>query len=268
MSEEMSTQPSEVAPALGLQDVGETPKAPAVVHEEQAINTSGEHEAPMDTRQWANKFDSPEEMEKSYLELQKKLHAGQPKTGDMELDALLNHVGLEGGDLASQWMDEGKLTPTQYEAFKSRLGLSEHVINSFMKSQMDGARVHEYVQKEARATAEQMAGGAEELDNLFAWTRKQHENNQAKLDAIDKRLADPKQYQSQIKELLYDYKVQAQGGFTQPLVQGQAMPNVASGFTSVDEYLGAMKKAREEGFSRSFLNRLKNTPAHIKQGMD
>ena len=264
MSEEMSAQPSEGS-ELGLREADG--KVPAIVHEEKAIDTSGDHEAPMDQRRWAEKFNTPEDLEKSYLELQKKMHEGQPKTGDMELDDLLGHAGLEGGELASQWMDQGKLTPSQYEALKG-LGLSQHVVDTYMKSQMAAANVHQYVQKEARATAEQMAGGAEELDNLFAWTRKQHEHNPKKLDAIDARLADPKQYQSQIKELLYDYKVQAQGGFTQPLVEGQAMPNVSSGFTSVDEYLGAMKKAREEGFSKSFLNRLKNTAAHIKQGMD
>jgi hypothetical protein len=46
------------------------------------------------------------------------------------------------------------------------------------------------------------------------------------------------------------------------------MPNVSSGFSSVDEFVSAMKAAREQGFSKSFLNRLKNTPAHIKQGID
>lgn len=268
MSEEatdMSTN-AEVSPTFAVQAGGETPKAPAVVHEE-AREVTGEKDAPMNARQWADKFNSPEDLEKSYLELQKKLGESQPKTSDMDLDGLLGHIGLDGGELAQQWMDQGKLTEEQYSAFQN-VGLGRNVVNEFLTGQQARATNTGYIQKEARSQAEQMAGGAEELDNLFNWAGKRYQDDPKALERINERLGDPKQYQGMIKELLYDFKVQSGAGFTQPLVEGQAMPNVASGFSSVDEFVSAMKTAREQGFSKSFLNRLKNTPAHIKQGIE
>jgi hypothetical protein len=148
------------------------------------------------------------------------------------------------------------------------MGISKNVVNEFMQGQMARSTNTQFVQKEAQSKAVQMAGGEQELENLFSWAGKRFQSEPAKLEEINNRLGDPKQFEGAIKELLYDFKVQSGTGFTQQLVEGNAMPNVSSGFSSVDEFVSAMKAAREQGFSKSFLNRLKNTPAHIKQGID
>tara|TARA_Y100001937_G_scaffold75222_1_gene102225 strand:- start:1223 stop:2026 length:804 start_codon:yes stop_codon:yes gene_type:complete len=267
MAEESMGEAPEVSPGLQIQAGGETPNTGAEINQGDIRNVEGTAEAPMNARQWAEKYNSPEELEKGYLELQKKMSAGRPKTSEMDLDGLLTSAGLQGGDLAAQWVDTGSLLDSQYQALEQQ-GISRAVVDQFMRGQQAITSNSGYVQAEARSKAEALAGGGEELDNLFNWAGNRYANDSQKLQDINDRLGDPSKFEGAIKELLYDYKVQSGRGFTSPLAEGTAMPNVSNGFGSVQEYLAAMKQARIDGFPKSFLRRLQNTPTHIKQGLD
>ncbi|MEE2887549.1 MAG: hypothetical protein VX951_08970 [Planctomycetota bacterium] len=267
MAEESMGEVPEVSPGFQIQAGGETPKAGAEVVQEEIRNVEGTAESPMNARQWADKYNSPEELEKGYIELQKKMSAGRPKTSEMDLEGLLNSAGLQGGDLAAQWVDQGKLLDHQYDALQQQ-GISRAVVDQFMRGQQAISSNSGYVQAEARAKAEALAGGGEELDNLFNWAGNRYASEPQKMQEINDRLGDPARFEGAVKELLYDYKVQSGRGFTTPLAEGTAMPNVSNGFGSVQEYLAAMRQAREDGFPKSFLRRLQNTPTHIKQGLD
>tara|TARA_Y100000593_G_scaffold93661_1_gene189384 strand:+ start:293 stop:1105 length:813 start_codon:yes stop_codon:yes gene_type:complete len=269
MSEESSG--SQPAPTFGLQAAGQTPQPDAQPVEGATItpiNPPDESGGPenMSARMWAEKFKTPEDMEKSYLELEKNFHS-RPQTQDMGVDALLEHVGLRGDELATNWTEQGSLTDDQYSAF-AKIGLSREIVDTFMRGEAANAQNTVYQQEKLLQRGHDLAGGKEEFEALMRWAS--DKLPQDRIAALESRLNNPTQFEGAVKEMLWDWRDSTgRGGVNKQILAGESMPNVSMGFNTVDEYLTAMQNQKRQGkFDPAFLKRMKNTPSHILNGVD
>ena len=257
---------AESSGTFGIQASGETPKDSSHVVETRMDDTPDPNSNETSARMYADKYKSVEDLEQGYQELQSKLSQEKPSTSDMNLDALLEAAGVSNDSVVQNWINDGKLTDEQYAGFQ-RIGISQDIVNQFLKGQVAIARNGEYAAEQVVAKAHDMAGGPEQWDSLMQWASGNYsEEQQAALNA---RLEDPTKFEGAIKEMLWDYKMESGKAFTQPLVQGQAAPNTSSGFDNVNEFVSAMAKVRTQGYAdEAFKRRLANTPAHIIHGVN
>ena len=271
MSEEVNSGSSQPAPTFDLQAAGQTPKQEAERVEGATVtpmNPPDSSTAPeeMSARLWADKFNSPEDMEKSYQELEKKLHT-RPQTQEMGIDGLLDHVGLRGDDIATNWNQQGSLTEDQYQAF-SKVGLSREIIDTFMRNEAAFAQNNVYAKEKQIKRGHDLAGGRDEFEALMRWAT--DKLPQERIADLETRINDPKQFEGAVKEMLWDWRDSTgRGGINKQILAGESMPNVSVGFQTVDEYLTAMQSQRRQGkFDPAFLKRMQNTPNHIINGVD
>jgi hypothetical protein len=215
-------------------------------------------------RMYAGKYKSIEDLERGYTELQKS-QSSRPDFASMDVESLLQHAGVTGGDLATNWQEHGTLTEDQYTALR-KVGLGKEVVDTFLRGQQAMAKNNHYQVQQAVEAAASLAGGRQQLENLFAWANNHYDESQ--LERFQTMADDPGQIGAAVKEMMFDWKNVSGQGFTSQLVNGQAMPNAASGFESVHEFIEAMGKARKNGFDAAFQRRLANTPQHILRGID
>ena len=256
------------SPTFGIQAAGSTP-APTGSVEEVSMIPEGQQESgeAANARLYADKYQSVDDLEKGYQELQTKFSEARPSTSDMAIDDILDAAGLKGEEVATNWREDGHLTDGQYEAF-GRLGFSKALIDQYFSGQVAIAQNGEYAVERMERKAQEMAGGPEEWQSLMRWAGNNLPENQ--IDGLNERLQKPTEYEGAIKELLWDYKV-ATGrlGGSRELLSGEAVPNTTSGFTNVNELVQAMGKAREQGYmDESTKRRIANTSQTILQGVD
>tara|TARA_Y100000310_G_scaffold219851_1_gene221284 strand:- start:132 stop:689 length:558 start_codon:yes stop_codon:yes gene_type:complete len=184
----------------------------------------------------------------------------------MDVNTLVESAGLKPEDIATNWQAEGQLTDAQYQSF-AKMGISRNMVDTYLHGQSAIFQNGQYAQEQIQRQAHDMVGGVEEWQNLTNWYSQN--NNESTVNSMNDRLGDPNQWQDAVKSMLWDYKMQAQQGFTQPLLQGDRMPNTSSGFESVNELMQAMSKVRAQGRTdEAFKRRLANTAPHILQGID
>ena len=242
--------------------------------EDSAIEEGGTLETPLDQTSLdtesgeqllAGKFKTQEDLENSYLELQKKM-GSTPETGEMDVATFMEHVGISPEDIAANWQAEGSLTESQYSAF-TKAGLSKDVVDVFMQGQMALANQHKTSASQAMDNAYELAGGKEALDNLLAWANNTMDD--ARKETLNVRLDNPDTMESALKEVLFDYKNAVGSGYTGSILSGDQMPNTSSGFTSVEEFTQAMRKVNDTGhLDEATSRRIANTPLHITQGLN
>lgn len=275
----------EVSPTFAAQATGGTPKAAPEVFTETPMDHIPEAGEGMSARQaasmqdgqsmgeltdgerlYAGKYKSVEELEKAKIEADRFISEGRHQTSNMNLEELLTASQVDGKEAFQNFVQDGKLTDEQY-AKMAKVGFSRDFTDAFLKGQVAIAQNGQYAQHQMRSNAENMAGGPEQFEGLMTWASMNLSDE--RVDQLNARLAKPDQYEGAIKELMWDYKQQSGRGFAEPLVQGQSMPNTSSGYTSVDEFLGAMTKLRQQGYvDETTKRRIANTPAHIQQGID
>ena len=213
----------------------------------------------------AGKFKTQEDLENSYLELQKKM-SSVPETGKMDMSAFMQHVGLSPEDVAVNWQAEGTLTPDQYSKFE-RAGIGKEMVDVFMQGQMALANQAKTSVNEAKNKAYELAGGEEALNNLLAWANNTMEDSQK--ESLNVRLDNPDTMESALKEILFDYRNAVGSGQTSTILSGDDMPTTSAGFTSVGEFTEAMQKVQEQGhLDEATKRRIANTPLHITQGLN
>lgn len=258
---------SQTSPTFGLQASGATPPpAPEVANTpmENADSAEGFHED--SARTYADKYNSVEDLESGYKELQKKLSERAPDTSELSVDQIVERAGLNGGDLVTNWQTDGKLSDAQYESF-AKTGISKNMIDSYLHGQTAIAQNGSYAQEKIQSEAAELAGGQKEFANLMNWATENYP--QDKQESLNVLLEDPAQWRTAVKEMMWDWKMESGRGFTQPLIQGQSMPNTSSGFETVGELLGAMAQIRRSGKpDESFKRRLSNTSQQIIQGIE
>lgn len=257
---------SEQSPTFGLQAAGETPKAQASVSETSVEDLQGTHTSDVNARMYADKYKDADSLEQGYMELQKKLSEERPSTSSMGIEGILDLAGVKNNEVIENWTTDGSLTEDQYAGF-SKIGLSKEMVDTFLRGQVAVARNGEYAQQVIQGKAHDMVGGTEQWDTMMQWAGNHYPDDH--IDAFNDRLADPAKFEGAIKEMLWDFKMESGKGFTQPLVQGQAAPNTAGGFSDVTEFVTAMAQVRAQGYAdEAFKRRLGNTPQHIIQGVN
>ena len=255
------------------------PNAVSEAHVEGTIDrdVQGKMELPLDhepkkdetleEKLFAGKYKSIEDLEKGYDELNKKLSQMKPDTGDMTIEQILESAQLNNMDIVTNWQKDGKLTDEQYSKLAS-VGYGKSVVDTYLKGQSAQAQNSIYAQEQIKQHAHKLAGGEQEYNGLMRWAAVNlPEQRQTELN---ERLAQTESYEGAIKELLYDYKMATgTAAGRSEILAGQAMPNVSDGYKTTDEFLSALAQAKRQGYKdAAFLNRLKNTPQHIVQGID
>ena len=260
----------EQSPTFGLQAAGATPSNETRQVEQfetpDPVNHPVEGVAEVDTTEkklLAGKYETQEQLEKGYLELQRKQSTS---TGDMDMAQFLEHVGVDAAEIGQNWKADGQLSDEQYSKFKAA-GWSKSIVDSILRANQAAADITQFQQRDLQHRAHQLAGGEEEFQGLINWAQNSYPDDQKA--ALNQKLGDPAQFEGAIKEMLYDYKMQTGSDVRHHMVQGESMPNVSSGFTSSDEVVSALAAARKQGrIDQALQKRLANTPAHILQGID
>jgi len=261
------TGASESNPMMAAQASGMSPKAPAQVHTENLI-PEGESQQDLGTaRSYADKFQSIEDLEAGYKSLESKL-GERSQYGQMNVDQLIDAIGLDNQQITANWKADGKLTPEQYDAF-GRAGWSQEIVDGFLHGQTAIAQNGVYAQQKMLTHAQELCGGELEWDGLKRWAAMNVPEE--RLNALNQRLADPTNYESALKELLWDWNLATGKGGTanMAMLSGQSMPNTTAGFTSSNEMLSEMQRVKDQGYmDAGFKNRMANTANHIVQGID
>lgn len=255
-------EPQAQSPTFSIQGSGTTPAAEPQVSEAAMteVNATGM------PRTYANKYRSVEDLEKGYKELETRLGQKFPETSQMDVGGILTKAGLSNEDLVTNWSNDGRLSDDQYAKLQN-VGFSRSVVDTFLHGQFEISQSGGRQQQEMQRVAYDMAGGAEQYDNLAAWAASHYPP--AKVEEMNARLNQPLSYEGAIKEMLFDYKQEVGAGFSRPLVNGTSMPNTATGFTNVEELVTAVRQARMSGrYDESLKRRIANTPQHILEGVD
>jgi hypothetical protein len=265
---------AESSPTFELQASGSTPKAPADVMTHNVIEgvqdsgdmgMSARQAADQSERLLAGKFKTQAELEQGYLEAQKKISA-PPQTADMGVQQIIEYAGLEEQSIVNNWVNDGQLSEDQYRAFEEKNGIHRSVVDDYLKNAFAAQDAQELSVDFYNRAAHQMAGGEEEWSSLQKWYIENH--TQEQVTRMDNKLGDKKEYQSAIKEMLWDWKSAVGQGLVRPLVEGQQMPNATSGFSSVEEFVTAISAQKSQGrYDANFLKRVDNTPASITKGV-
>jgi len=264
----------EVSPTFALQASGTTPKAEADVVSHNVIEGSPDTaDQGMSARQAADmqeqrllagKYKNVSDLEKGYLESQKKI-SSMPKQAAMGVEDILGAAQLDGESLAQNWMNDGQLNDDQYEAL-GRVGYSKQVVDAYFDGQVAKETASRLGQDYYQREAVKLSGGEDEWNGLQKWYIENH--TQAQVENMNKKLDKQGEYTDAIKSMLWDFKMQSGQGFTNPLVEGQSMPNTTSGYTDVDEFVAAISKQKAQGrYDAHFLKRVENTPPHITKGV-
>tara|TARA_Y100001973_G_scaffold86921_1_gene130370 strand:- start:343 stop:1155 length:813 start_codon:yes stop_codon:yes gene_type:complete len=266
----------ETNPTFSLQASGATPKAPADVHEQplhqgqpdmadQGMSARAAADQAAEENLLAGKFKTQAELERGYLEAQKKL-SSPPKTAEMGVQQIIENAGLTEESIVNNWINDGKLSEEQYQAFEQKNGIHRSLVDDYLRNQFAAQDAEHLSTDYYNRAAQQLAGGEEEWNSLQKWYVENH--TQEQVQAMDKKLGDKRSYQGAIKEMLWDWKQAVGQGLVRPLVEGQQMPNTTSGFNSVQEFVAAISAQKQQGrYDANFLKRVENTPAHITKGV-
>lgn len=154
----------------GAEDFNEEEHNAAMVAKAEAGTTiTGQEEAP----KLAGKFESTEDLEKAYLELQSKL--GQPKeetkTEDLKMEEgrkaeesakeVVEAAGLSMSALNSEYAENGKLTAASYEALE-KAGIPRTTVNEYIAGQEALAEMY-------TNSVVSEVGGMENYSDLVSW---------------------------------------------------------------------------------------------------
>jgi hypothetical protein len=155
-----------------------TPENPEVLSEEEQSSLEvGERLAEEQNQMLAGKFQDAEELEKAYIELQKKLGANETEEEEAsevsdEAEESPEPTATETliGEASAEWYEKGELTPETVEKFKEMS--SEELVSTYIEMQKAGgqapAPVADITEAEV-AEVQQVAGGKDEYANLMTW---------------------------------------------------------------------------------------------------
>jgi len=230
---------------------------------------------------YAGKYDNEEDLEKGYLEAQRKIteltqHTPtevdmtipkQPSGFGKDVDEILNTVGLDADDTTNAWLQNGELTSEQYDAF-GKAGFTRTVVDTFIAGQEAIVRNANEVQLNMRTKAMELAGGEDSLQGLYTWAQRNY--SEPHQESLNIRLSDPQKWQGAIKEMMFDYGQETgTAGSVQLTQTTQAASQNVSGFTDTREVLAAFTEIRTKGFVDEVTKaRLNRTAPHLLEGVD
>lgn len=199
----------------------------------------------------AGKFDSVEDLEKAYKELEKKL--GQPKEqqetpSENEAEKAVENAGLNMEDMSNYYEENGQLSDEHYEALE-KSGIPREYVDAYIEGIEAQAQIHN-----DRILSQ--VGGAEQYAEMTEWAKANM--NEREIDRYNRAIDtnDPEIMEQAIMGLAYRYR--AEVGNSPKLLEGQGKGS-SGGFDSVAQLTAAMsdpRYAKDPAYRRDVEQRL------------
>lgn len=121
-----------------------------------------DHDQDGDRPEWLDeKFESPEDLQKAYQELEKKMGQGDDSSADSDSDSGEDGSPLTLEDVTAEYIENGEISEEAYEKFE-KAGLSKDLVDSLLENQAnEGNRV----KNELLETV----GGEEAYEKISEW---------------------------------------------------------------------------------------------------
>ena len=216
------------------------------------------------------KFNSVDELVKSYSELEKKLGEqsqpteksvdpvskaelkGQPKS-DLDIATkAVDSAGLNMDSLAEEYAKDGKLADGSYESLQ-KAGIPKDYVDRFIAGQ-------QAIADQQSATVKNLVGGTESYDNMSEWASQNltETEKQAYNTAVNSKDLEA------VKLAVVGLKARyAQSTGSEPtLVEGKASPSAEQGFASWAQVTQAMsdpRYAKDPAYQAEVKNKLANS---------
>lgn len=158
--------------------------------------------APVEPKLLAGKFKTPEDLEKSYKELESKL--GQRTVNpDASVEEFLGKAGLKPEDLGKAYKETGKLADEHYKKL-AELGVPKAVADKFIASEAAMAQAHAREAEAVKNDVAKMVGGPDQLNNLL--TSAKDFLAPEEVEAVNARLANPATVRQEVAALQARYQ--------------------------------------------------------------
>lgn len=212
-------------------------------------------------KKWAGKFENPDQLEKSYQELEKKL-------GERRVDSpeqLAERAGVKLEDITTTYLADGRIAPHHLAAME-KAGIGAQMAERLIQGEAAKVKFAQTQVQQAVSEVTNLAGGQAQRDNILNWAAGSlPKDDIARLNA---RLGDPSQAVSAMRELMFMHQQAIGAGKAQPLVQGMTPVAMAPGFSTPSQVTQAFAQVRAQGYmDEDTKRRLANTPMHILQGI-
>jgi hypothetical protein len=190
------------------------------------------------------KFKTPEDMAKSYAELEKKMSGGKepeaaPAEGETPAEIPTNddakeaatNAGLDFDALQTEYGTNGGLSDETYEAI-NKSGIPRDVVDSYIAGQ-------EALATRVRTDMFSSVGGEENYGSMMQWASSSLDKTE--VDAYNNVMgtSDPAQIQLAVRGLHAKY--QAENGSSPSLISGETTANAGTKFESVAQVTAAMR---------------------------
>jgi hypothetical protein len=265
--QETQTPPPETAPASSPEpapapaQIPSEPQAAAPTPPANAAEVKGTATADMQpARKLAGKYGSVEDLEKSYLEAQQRLHA---RTID-SIDTLAERTGINLAETTNAYMESGQLTLAAIEAF-AKAGIGAAMAERMIQGEAAKIQLAQTQVQTAINEVTNIAGGQAQRDNVLNWAA--GSLSKTDVERLNARLADPDQAPSAMRELMFMHQQAVGAGKARPLVAGQVPAAMSPGYGSTAEVVQAMARVRKQGYvDEETSRRLANTPRNYIEG--
>ena len=192
------------------------------------------------------KFKTPEDMAKSYAELEKKMSGGEtPAKPDVDAPATeiptnedaekaAENAGLDFDALQTEYGTNGQLSDETYEAI-NKSGIPRDVVDSYIAGQ-------EALATRLRTDMFSTVGGEETYGSMMQWASSSLDKTE--VDAYNNVMgtSDPAQIQLAVRGLHAKY--QAENGSNPSLISGETTANAGTKFESVAQVTEAMRNPK------------------------
>jgi len=219
----------------------------------------------VDRPEWLpEKFKTPEDLAKSYAELEKKMSGGteqainKAEVSDTEIptnDApeVSESAGIDYEALQSEYQSNQSLSPDTYESL-AKSGIPREVVDQYIAGQ-------EQLATSQRTTMFNSVGGEEAYGSMMEWASTNL--NASEVDAYNKTMNSGNIDQIQMSVHGLKARYQAVNGSDPKLISGDtASANAGGRFESVAQLTEAMRDpryAKDSAFRNSVQNKLSNS---------
>ena len=232
----------------------------AMIAKVDALDKSLQEEQHQEPPKLAGKFASKEELEKAYIELEKKLGSKgkepetppvDPSTVDnKQAEDIVKSAGLDINQMQQWYAQNGQLSEDHYKALE-KSGIPKETVDQYIAGQ-------EALAERQRDTLIGKVGGQESFTAMAEWAKANM--SPAEIDTYNKATASNDMTVVENAVLGLAYRYQSAVGKDPKLLGGKAPGN--SGFQSVAQLTAAMKDPRYEkdpAYRREVQNRLANS---------
>lgn len=189
------------------------------------------------------KFKTPEDLAKAYSELEKKqgskndpkIPNNNDKNASPNVENAAENAGLDFDGLVEKYSQNGKIDPSDYEAF-AKIGIDNAVVDAYIAGQ-------EAIQAQFTSEVHSLAGGEEKYAQLTAWAS-ENLTDEA-IDALNDMLGSGDTTKAEIAVSIMQAQFsEKQGTSPERELSGAGSSGSAAGFGSREEMAQAMQDPR------------------------